>query len=80
MEMSTKESVINIVQELCGTANVKQEDSLVEDLALDSLNMVALLLYLEDELGIMLKEKDMNPYDLTTVGDVCALAERYCGE
>jgi len=60
--------------------DVRAEDRLTEDLALDSLNRVLLLVSLEEELGIELDESDMNPFDLITVADVCALVCKYKGE
>ncbi len=42
--------------------------------------MVTLLMGIEDEFLIELEEKDMNPYDLTTVQDCIDLVERYVGD
>jgi len=78
--MDVKHTVINIIQGLSEKEDVRAEDRLTEDLALDSLNRVLLLVSLEEELGIELDESDMNPFDLITVADVCALVCKYKGE
>ena len=78
--MSAKERVINRLRELCGAEEIEEKDTLLGDLNLDSLNMVILLVELEEDFGICLEESDMNPYDLITVSDVIALAEKYGGK
>ena len=78
--MDVKQTVINIIQDLSEKEDVREEDRVTEDLALDSLNRVLLLVSLEEELGIELDESDMNPFELITVADVCALVCKYKGE
>lgn len=73
----TKETVIEIVEELCGSSIEDLSMTLVGDLALDSLRMVTLLLMLEDSFEIELDESDMNPFQLLTVEDVIRLACKY---
>lgn len=75
--MNISKEVINIIKELGGIDSVSESDNLQEDLALDSLDMVTLLLMIEDTFSIELNESDMNPYDLETVSDVIALVEKY---
>jgi acyl carrier protein len=77
--MSTREKVIKILTELSGREEICPEDSVQKDVGLDSFGMVAMLIKLEECFGIELKESDMNPFDLSTVSDVIALAERYTG-
>ena len=72
--------VIDLLKELSGQEMIREEDSLQEDLALDSLSMVTLLVELELVLGMELEEADMNPFELKTVADVLALAQKYGGE
>ena len=76
-DKTVREQVFCILAELCGFAVTGEEQSLTKDLFIDSLNMVMLLPNLEEAFGFQLKESDMNPYDLTTVGDVIRLAEKY---
>ena len=66
-----------IIKELSGCDSINKTDRLKEDLALDSLEMVTLLISLEDTFAIELDESDMDPYDLVTVSDVIELAEKY---
>lgn len=66
-----------IIKELSGCDSINKTDRLKEDLALDSLDMVTLLISLEDTFAIELDESDMDPYDLITVSDVIELAEKY---
>ena len=77
--MEVETSVIEIISTITGREKISINDSLIEDLGMDSLMMVMLLIDLEDGLGIELEESDMNPFDLVKVEDVIALAEKYCG-
>ncbi len=72
-----KDTVYEILRELSGLSSIDANDSLQEDLGLDSLCMVTLLIQLEDALHIELDETDMNPMDLIRVCDVEALANKY---
>ena len=78
--MDVKQTVIDIIRDLSEKETICPEDTLTEDLALDSLNRVLLLVSLEESLSIELDESDMNPFDLITVADVCELAYKYKGE
>ena len=78
--MKVKEKVYEILKDLSCMEAVNDNDSLLEDLPLDSLAMVTLLVELEDALSVPLDESDMNPFDLITVGDVVRLAEKYGGD
>ena len=59
---------------------IKNSARLQEDLALDSLSMVTLLIEIEEQLGIELDEKDMNPFELTDVQSVIDMVKKYGGE
>ena len=78
--MEIFEKAAEILRELSGINEIKPEDRLDEDLALDSLSMVTLLLEIEECFGIELDESDMDPYDLKTVGDAVGLIKKYCGD
>ena len=69
--------ISEILCELSGIKEIKPEDNLKEDLALDSLSMVTLLLEIEEIFEIELDESDMNPFDLNTVDDAVKLVEKY---
>lgn len=77
MEIFNK--ISSILSELCGTEAIYPEQKLQSDLGLDSLQMVALLIMIEECFGITLDESDMNPFDLQSVRDVVSLAEKYQG-
>lgn len=75
--MGNDKKVCEILRKLSGVEVIDKEDSLVEDLCLDSLNMVVLLLEIEETFDIELDESDMNPLDLISVSDVVSLVEKY---
>lgn len=75
--MENFEKISEILCELSGIKDIKPEDDLKEDLALDSLSMVTLLLEIEETFEIELDESDMNPFDLNTVEDAVKLVEKY---
>ena len=78
--MEIFEKISKILSELSGIKEIKPEDDLKEDLALDSLSMVTLLLEIEETFEIELDESDMNPFDLNTVEDAVKLVEKYRGD
>lgn len=78
--MNTEEKVKNILSELSGNPVIDSRMTLQDELALDSLSMVALLIEIEEAFGIELDEADMNPYDLNTVQDVINMVDKYRGE
>ncbi len=75
--MEIMEKVQELLAEVSGTKDIDPESRLQEDLSLDSLHMVMMLLALEERFDIVLDESDMNPSDLQTAGDTCALVRRY---
>ena len=75
--MNRTEQVINVLKELTDVSVITEEATLAKDLALDSLAMVTLLLDIEDNFEIELRESDMDPFKLKTVSDVIKLVERY---
>ena len=72
--------VIQLLCELSGLERVSEEDTLLGNLGLDSLNMITMLIEIESIFDIRLNESDMNPYDLIKVSDVIGLVEKYMGE
>ena len=75
--MNVFEQVAAILSELSGMENIQSQQMLQEDLGLDSLQMITLLIMLEERFEIVLDESDMNPFDLTEVRQVVALAQKY---
>lgn len=78
--MKVFDRVAEILKDLSGLNEIKPEDHLQQDLALDSMLMVTLLIELEDEFDIELDEADMNPFDLNTVQDTVDLVNKYGGD
>jgi len=75
--MSTSERIIKILKKLSGKNEISENDTLVKDLALDSLEMVMLLIDIEEEFLFELEESDMNPFKLQKVSDVITLCDKY---
>ena len=75
--MKVTETVISILKEISGKETINEADGLKNDIALDSLQLVAILVKIEDAFAIQLSESDMNPFDLATVSDVVKLVEKY---
>ena len=77
--MKIFDKVAIILSELSGIDNICLEHELENDLALDSLQMITLLMMLEESFLIVLDESDMNPLNLATVQQVVKLVEKYVG-
>lgn len=78
--MEPEKKIKSILSELSGEKRIKNSARLQEDLALDSLSMVTLLIEIEEQLGIELDEKDMNPFELTDVQSIIDMVKKYGGE
>lgn len=78
--MKSEKKIKGILSELSGEKRIKNSARLQEDLALDSLSMVTLLIEIEEQFGIELDEKDMNPLELTDVQSVIDMVKKYGGE
>ena len=74
------DKVIDILFKLSGKENIETNNTLVDDIGLDSLLMVTLLIEIEEVFNIELDESDMNPFELISVNDVVSLVSKYCGE
>ena len=68
--MELQQKIINLVGDATksDTATMKEATSFVDDLNLDSLDMVELMMKMEDEFGIEIPEDDTEK--LKTIGDV----------
>lgn len=75
--MNNANRVFEIINVLSGAENITEICELVNDLGMDSIEMVALLIEIEESFDIRLDESDMNPFDLITVGDVVKLVDKY---
>lgn len=70
--MEMQEKVISIVSEAANVevATIKPETSFVDDLNLDSLDMVEMMMKMEEEFGVEIPEEKTE--DLKTINDVMA--------
>ncbi len=80
MDKKTEIKVREVLTGLSGIGDFPEDAELQRDLGFDSILLVTLLLMLEETFGITLEEADMNPFDLVTVRQVVALAEKYTSE
>lgn len=71
--------VMPFLSELGGGVDLRGDSRLTEDLGLDSIGHVALMLGLEERLGIEFAEDDLDPFALITVDDVLNLLKKYTG-
>lgn len=75
--MNIESTVIGILESITDIKIRKKKKIALADLALDSLQMVTLLIMIEDQFGIELDESDMDPFALETVADVVAMVSKY---
>lgn len=75
--MNILTGISKIMTELSGVDQISPETRLQEDLALDSLQLVTLLVLIEERFNIVLAESDMNPFDLLTVSNAVDLVKKY---
>ena len=75
--MNVLSEISKIMTELSGVDQISPETHLQEDLALDSLQLVTLLVLIEERFNIVLAESDMNPFDLLTVSNTVNLVKKY---
>ncbi|MFT4048771.1 MAG: acyl carrier protein [Solirubrobacterales bacterium] len=70
----TSEEVLNKIKEIVPKFGVNPDDvtdaSTLEDLDMDSLDVVEIMQAIEDDLGIRVPDEDLE--DLTTIGDAVA--------
>ncbi len=79
--MNEKKLMEHVIDVIADTLSVKKESitentDLVEDLGVDSLDMVDLVLAMEQEFGIEIKDEDITP-DIRTVRDIVELLGKY---
>jgi len=78
MKMDKVEQQVNdVLRRYCWCDSPEREQRLKGDLGIDSLRLVEVLGALEEEFGVTLKEADLDPEAIQTVGDVYALMEKY---
>ena len=68
------EQVQKIFKEKYGKEELIDENTKIEDLGLDSLDLAELAFHLEDEFGIEVDDEDMKSF--VTIGDVIEYAKK----
>ena len=75
--MEFKEKLRNfILKELCQDGNIKSlqdDEQLIEKGIIDSLGIVSLLAYLDENFGILLSEEELSPKNFATLQSICDL-------
>ena len=74
--METKERIIKLLSDKLGVAeiNIKENDLLVGDLDMDSLDVVEAVMGIEKEFGLTLSDSELN--NIKTVKDIIELVEK----
>ena len=75
--MAIKKKVFKVIEKLSGEKNIDESLYLIQQLGMDSLQLVTMLIEIESVFDITLDEVDMNPFELQTVGEVVALVKKY---
>jgi len=75
--MEFKEKLRNfILKELCQDGNIKSlqdGEQLIEKGIIDSLGIISLLAYLDENFGILLSEEELSPKNFATLQSICDL-------
>ena len=78
--MEFKEKLRNfILKELCQDGNIKSlqdNEHLIEKGIIDSLGIVTLLAYLDENFGILLKEEELSPKNFATLQSICDMVAK----
>ncbi len=65
-----------ILRELCQDGNIKflqDDEQLIEKGIIDSLGIISLLAYLDENFGILLSEEELSPKNFATLQSICDL-------
>ena len=78
--MEFKEKLRNfILKELCQDGNIKSlqdDEQLIEKGIIDSVGIVSLLAYLDENFGILLSEEELSPKNFATLQSICDLVAK----
>ena len=80
MLIEFKEKLRNfILKELCQDGNMiflQDDEQLIEKGIIDSLGIVSLLAYLDENFGILLSEEELSPKNFATLQSICDLVAK----
>ena len=78
--MSTKETIIEILEDIRPDVDYENETSLVDGNVLESFDIVSLVSELSDEFDITIRPKDLVPENFNSADAMAALVERLMEE
>lgn len=67
--------VKEVIGNVCGAQEIKEDDLLKEELGVDSLALVEVVAELEDKFSVEFDMGSLNPDELMTVADLVSLVE-----
>ena len=71
----TFRKVKEVIGNVCGAQEIKEDDLLKEELGVDSLALVEVVAELEDKFSVEFDMGSLNPDELMTVADLVSLVE-----
>ena len=74
-----REQIIEILTEICPGIDFEQENALIDDGLIDSLDIVAVVTELMDTFDVQLGVDDLTPENFNSVDAICQLIERAQG-
>ncbi len=78
--MDTKETILDILQEMHADVDYEKEDKLVTDKILDSFDLVSLVTELSDEFDIQITAKDFVEENFNSLAALVAMVDRLVEE
>ncbi|MDY2790676.1 MAG: phosphopantetheine-binding protein [Lachnospiraceae bacterium] len=78
--MDTKETILDILQEMHADVDYEKEDKLVTDKILDSFDLVSLVTELSDEFDIQITAKDFIEENFNSLAALVAMVDRLVEE
>ena len=74
-----KETILSILTEICPGIDFEQEQSLIDDGLVDSLDLVSIVTELMDAFDVEISVEDLQPENFNTVDAMVELIERAGG-
>ena len=78
--MDTKETILDILQEMHADVDYEKEDKLVTDKILDSFDLVSIVTELSDEFDIQITAKDFIEENFNSLAALVAMVDRLVEE
>lgn len=71
-----KEKIIEILQAITENNNIENENGLIDDEILNSLELMELITELEDSFGISIEMEEIKPENFNDIDAICRLVEK----